>query len=66
MSGPHGFAVRFSLVRLRAGASLTEIHRDPPCNCHWRARRCRVHRIPYPTSVTIAIRPSQKDGMVRT
>src|SRR5207248_8744580 len=32
VSGPHGFAVRFSLVRLRAGASLTEIHMDPPCN----------------------------------
>src|SRR5438477_12887862 len=22
---------------------------DPPCNCHWHARRCRVHRIPYPS-----------------
>jgi hypothetical protein len=28
-----------------------------------RARRCRVHRIPDPTSVTIAIRPSVRAGM---
>jgi hypothetical protein len=28
-----------------------------------RARRCRVHRIPHPTSVTIAIRPSDGCGM---
>jgi hypothetical protein len=28
-----------------------------------RARRCRVHRIPHPTSVTIAIRPSHGRGM---
>src|SRR5437660_12771044 len=32
-----------------------------PATSHWRARRCRVHRIPYPTSVTIAIRPSQRE-----
>src|SRR4051794_5770453 len=30
---------------------------DQPCD-HLRARRCRVHRIPHPTSVTIAKRPS--------
>jgi hypothetical protein len=29
------------------------------------AKRCRVHRIPHPTSVTIAKRPSQWDGMAR-
>ena len=28
-------------------------------------RRCRVHRIPHPTSVTIAIRPSDRGGMGR-
>src|SRR6266849_2752756 len=28
-----------------------------------RAKRCRVHRIPCPTSVTIAKRPSVWDGM---
>ena len=28
-----------------------------------RARRCHVHRIPHPTSVTIAIRPSHGRGM---
>ena len=56
MPGPHGFAVRISAARLHAGASLTRF--SSPCNGHWRARRYRVHRIPYPTSVTIAIRPS--------
>src|SRR5450755_933467 len=30
-----------------------------------RAKRCRVHRIPCPTSVTIAIRPSRWGGMAR-
>src|SRR5713226_3885428 len=30
-----------------------------------RAKRCRVHRIPCPTSVTIAKRPSVWDGMTR-
>src|SRR5216684_5698791 len=30
-----------------------------------RAKRCRVHRIPCPTSVTIAKRPSVWDGMAR-
>src|SRR5947207_9314877 len=56
MPGPHGFAVRISAARLHAGASLTRF--SSPCNGHWRARRYRVHRIPHPTSVTIAIRPS--------
>jgi len=42
-SGPHDFAVRISVVRPRKVFAL---------------RRCRVHRIPRPTSVTIAIRPS--------
>ena len=56
MPGPHGFAVRISAARLRAGASLTRF--SSPCNCHCRARRYRVHRIPRPTSVTIASRPS--------
>jgi hypothetical protein len=50
---------RLSAGRLRAGWSLTE---NPPCNPS-RARRCRVHRIPRPTSVTIAIRPSCGRGM---
>ena len=40
------FAVRTSIVRLRT---------------HVR-RHCRVHRIPHPTSVTIAIRPSCEAG----
>jgi len=51
---------RLSAGRLRAGWSLTG--RSPPCD-PVRARHCRVHRIPRPTSVTIAIRPSHGCGM---
>ena len=47
VSGPHDFAVRANVIRPRATARLT----------------CRVHRIPHPTSVTIAKRPSGGDGM---
>src|ERR1700676_379051 len=53
-SEPHDFAVRFSISRLRAVNRSRETR--PAINC--RAQRCRVHRIPFPTSVTIAIRPS--------
>jgi hypothetical protein len=53
---PHDFAVRFTAVRLRALRSLTG---STPALPSPRARgRCRVHRIPFPTSVTIAKRPS--------
>ncbi len=51
---------RLSAGRLRAARSLTG--RSPPCD-PVRARHCRVHRIPRPTSVTIAIRPSHGCGM---
>jgi len=37
----------------------------PTLRCQLRARRCRVHRIPHPTSVTIAIRPSLGTGWRR-
>ena len=40
--GPHGFAVRFSAVRLRA---VNRSRLGPPCD-HLARRRCRVHRIP--------------------
>ena len=53
---------RLSAGRLRAGWSLTG--RSPPCDSV-RARHCRVHRIPRPTSVTIAIRPSSGCGMAQ-
>jgi len=43
VSGPHGFAVRESAVRLARREPLTD--RDPPCD-HLARRRCRVHRIP--------------------
>ena len=60
MPGPHGFAVRFSAVRQRA-LDRSQAKARPAISL--RARRCRVHRIPYPTSVTIAIRPSAgRDG----
>ncbi len=48
-----------SLVRVLK-ASLTD-SKNPPCDPS-PARRCRVHRIPHPTSVTIAIRPSLGPG----
>ena len=49
-SGPHDFAVRVSTVRPRKILAL---------RCH------RVHRIPRPTSVTIAKRPSVQGGTAR-
>jgi hypothetical protein len=45
--GPHAFAVRKECFRRRANALSTP----------------NVHRIPLPTSVTIAIRPSSGGGM---
>jgi hypothetical protein len=36
-----------------------------PCDPRSRARRCRVHRIPRSTSVTIAIRPSDEAGRAK-
>jgi hypothetical protein len=49
-SGPHDFAVRRLAVRPHAPRVR---------------RRCRVHRIPNPTFVTIAKRPSIGNGMAR-
>ncbi len=51
-----------SLVRVLK-ASLTD-SKNPPCDPS-PARRCRGHRIPHPTSVTIAIRPSCGPGWRR-
>ncbi len=50
-----------SAVRLARYEPLTNI----ALRSHSRARRCRVHRIPRPTSVTIAIRPSCGHGIAR-
>ena len=60
-SGPHDFAVRDSISRPRASRSLTGSLRTRPATPS-RAQRCRVHRIPHPTSVTIMIRPSCGTG----
>jgi hypothetical protein len=46
--------------RLPRRRSLTG--QSPPCDPYQRSGRCRVHRIPSPTSVTIAIRPSWRAG----
>src|SRR5216684_2487692 len=62
-SGPHDFAVRSNISRRRA-VDRSRIQRTRPA-IPSRAKRCRVHRIPCPTSVTIAIRPSVWDGMTR-
>ena len=53
-----------SVVRLARRKSLTRF--SSPCDFRLRARRCRVHCIPHPTSVTIAIRPSYRGGTTRT
>jgi hypothetical protein len=53
-SGPHDFAVRSLRRSSRAPQSLTA---NRPATHHARDA-IRVHRIPCPTSVTIAIRPS--------
>jgi hypothetical protein len=55
-SGPHDFAVRSSISRLRACDRSQASSTRPAITPH--AQRCCVHRIPCPTSVTIAIRPS--------
>jgi hypothetical protein len=64
-SGPHDFAVRESLFEkaarrtwYRSRRSFNEGRSAPLVS-----RRRRVHRIPHPTSVTIAKRPSEWDGM---
>ena len=59
VSGPHGFTVRFNAVRLSRRRRSRGSSRPAKA---LRARRCRVHRIPCPTSVTIAIRPSSRAG----
>ena len=51
-------------IQRRSSTRLTIAHGKPPCD-RSRARRCRVHRIPHPTSVTLAKRPShrRRDGV---
>ena len=46
----------FSAVRLARRLLAHEAQKSPPCDDD-RARRCRVHRIPCPTFVTIANAP---------
>ncbi len=59
-SGPHDFAVRFSISRQLA---VYRSRGNPALPSRRALRRCRVHRIPCPTSVTIAKRPSVgRDG----
>src|SRR5215212_8035240 len=61
-SGPHDFTVRNNIVRLRA-RDRSWVGPRPAIPIA--RRRRRVHRIPCPTSVTIAKRPSVWDGMPR-
>jgi hypothetical protein len=58
-SGPHDFAVRFSISRQHAVRSLTGLSTRPAITS--RAQHC-VRRIPFPTPVTIAKRPSVGRG----
>jgi hypothetical protein len=57
-SGPHGFAVRFGIVRPARRCPLTE---NRPANT-LHARHRRVHRIPSQRSVTMANAPSSGTG----
>jgi len=58
VSGPHDFSVRNNAAR---PARRHHSRIASPCDC-LRTRRRRVHRIPPPTSVTIASRPSYGVG----
>jgi hypothetical protein len=51
-------------VQRRSSARRAVTHglSSAPCDPRSRARRCRVHRIPHSTSVTIAKRPSDEAG----
>src|SRR6266566_9995676 len=54
------------IPRTLAPASGRQDHTtSPSASAPLVLRRCRVHRIPYPTSVTIAIRPSCGNGTAR-
>ena len=50
-----------AIVSRQRAPCRSRIHRIRPATFS-RAKRCRVHRIPCPTSVTIAIRPSCGTG----
>ena len=50
-----------AIVSRQRAVNRSRIHRTRPA-IPSRAKRCRVHRIPCPTSVTIAIRPSCGTG----
>jgi hypothetical protein len=59
--GPHGFAVRNNIVRLRA-VDHSRVFRQPALRSH-RAPDAAASTASHPASVTIAIRPSGgRDG----
>jgi hypothetical protein len=59
-SGPHDFAVRTRLRKSRTTGSVASRRSFSEAgSAPFVSRHCRVHRIPCPTSVTIAIRPSK-------
>jgi hypothetical protein len=64
MSGPHDFAVRGRLHKSRS-EGLVPVPPKPKRRRISAARLAtlRVHRIPHPTFVTIAKRPSYRGGM---
>ena len=61
-SGPHDFAVRISIVRLRALSSLTG---NPPCH-HVRAPTLPRPPHPTPTFATMANAPLCGTGLIRS
>jgi len=61
-SGPHDFAVRCNRL---SSARLVIAHRPKPALQSRRAQNAAASTASHPASVTIAIRPSQWDGMAR-
>src|SRR6202035_1825354 len=53
--------LRKCIRKLDAGVEASGPHDFTVRVSTFRQARCRVHRIPFPTSVTIAIRPSSGD-----
>jgi hypothetical protein len=57
---------RFCRTQLRRSSYAPDHSREARPAILLRAQRCRVHRIPHPTSVTIREAPLMRDGMART
>jgi hypothetical protein len=63
-SGRQDHTILLSAISIsrRRAIDRSQVPKEPAPAIPSRAKRCRVHRIPCPTSVTIAIRPSCGTG----